>query len=136
MKKNSSTKKTISKKAAPKKATKKAVRTKADEQKSLKKKIAAGSMWNDFVFSTLEKTQKLYTTNQLITISKKKLNVRGYNEDQVRLGIARVLSRHEAGGKLKKFRVMGERAAYYGPADWFGVSGLKPKYSAQFKKKK
>lgn len=137
MKKKLSTKKTTSKKAAPKKAVKKLVRTKADVKKSLERKIAAGSMWNDFVFSTLEKTQKLYTTNQLITLSKKKLNLRGYNDDQIRLGVARVLSRHEANsGRLKTHRVDGERAGYYGLADWFGGKALKPKFAGQFKKKK
>ena len=137
MKKNSAKQKSSSKKAVAKKKTaKKSVRTKADIKKSLERKIAAGSMWNDFVFATLEKTDKLYTTNQLITLSKKKLNVRGYNADQIRLGVARVLSRHDVSGKLKTTRVEGERAAYYGLADWFGAKGLKPKYAEQFKKKK
>ena len=137
MKKNSAKQKSKTKKAATKKkAVKKAVRTKADIKKSLERKIAAGSMWNDFVFSTLEKTQKLYTANQLITLSKKKLNLRGYNADQIRLGVARVLSRHAVSGKLKTIRVEGERAAYYGSTDWFSGKALKPKYSGQFKKKK
>ncbi len=94
------------------------------------KNESGNSMWSDFVFSTFEKNQKLYTAPKLITLAKKQLDVKGMTESQIRLGIARVLSRHAAnGGKLKTYRSENERASYYGLSLWFDGKRIKPNYS-------
>lgn len=88
-------------------------------------------MWNDFIFETFNKTGKLYTASQMVDLAKSKLSVKDLNKDQLRLGIARVLSRHESrSGKLKLYTPHGKRPSYYGLANWFDVNGkIKPAYS-------
>lgn len=110
---------TVAKKAAPaKKAKGKATAT-------------PNGLWNDFVFHTLEKTGKLHTTSQIVELAKQKLDVKRMTASQVRLGIARVLSRHETrSGKLRLYTPTGKRPAFYGLSDWFDVKGkVKPAFA-------
>ncbi len=88
-------------------------------------------LWNDFIFETFQKTGKLYTASQMVDLAKANLDVKHLNKDQLRLGIARVLSRHESrSGKLKLYTPHGKRPSFYGLAAWFDESGkIKPAYA-------
>ncbi len=88
-------------------------------------------MWNDFIFDTFKKTGKLHTASQMVDLARAKLNVKKLEKDQLRLGIARVLSRHESrSGRLKLYTPQGKRPSYYGLSDWFDGKGkIKPAYA-------
>ncbi len=113
-----------------KKAAKTAVGGKRKVRRGPRLETPSG-MWNDFIFETFGKTGKLYTASQMTNLAKTKLAVKDLNKDQLRLGIARVLSRHESrSGKLKLYTPHGKRPSYYGLTTWFDVNGkIKPAYS-------
>ncbi|MFL5752347.1 MAG: hypothetical protein ACJ76F_02995 [Bacteroidia bacterium] len=88
--------------------------------------------WNDFVFDTIGKTGKLHTGPMLVKMahSKLKKSIKGLNEEQVRSGIARVLSRHEKRSKKLIAHNTGVRPVFYGLPEWFDKNGkLKPAYT-------
>ena|ERR1700741_199991 len=90
--------------------------------------------WNDFVFDTIGSTKKLHTGPMLVKMAHKKLkkDIKGLNEEQVRSGIARVLSRHEKRSKKLVAHNTGVRPVYYGLPEWFDANGvLKPFYKSR-----
>ena len=108
------------------KAAKKTKQKKLSKPRTKKLETPSG-LWNDFIFETFAKTGKLHTAPKLIELASKKLEVRSLTKDQLRLGVARVLSRHESRSKkLKTYLPNGKRPAFYGLSEWFESSG-KPK---------
>jgi hypothetical protein len=96
-------------------------------------KIPAGQ-WNDFVFDTIGKSGKLYTGPVLVKLAHAKLrkDIKDLSEEQVRSGIARVLSRHEKRSKKLRAHNSGVRPVYYGLPEWFdGKGNLKPAYAGK-----
>jgi hypothetical protein len=108
------------------KNAKKSKQKKSHKPKANKLETPNG-LWNDFIFQTFNKTGKLHTAPKLIELARKKLEVGNLTKDQLRLGVARVLSRHESRSKkLKTYLPNGKRPAYYGLSEWFESPG-KPK---------
>lgn len=97
---------------------------------------APNNLWNNFVFETFEKSNTLFTAPQLIQLASEKMNLNGIGSDKVRLGIARVLSRHERyTKKLKSIKTNEVRASYYGLSEWFSGNKLKPGFDLKKEKK-
>lgn len=86
--------------------------------------------WNDFVFDVISSTGKLYTGPMLVKMAHTKLkkDLKGLTEEQVRSGIARVLSRHEKRSKKLVAHNTGVRPVFYGLPEWFDKGKLKPAY--------
>ena len=86
--------------------------------------------WNDYVFDVISKTGKLYTGPMLVKMAHQKLkkDIKGLSEEQVRSGIARVLSRHEKRSKKLIAHNSGVRPVFYGLPEWFDKGKLKPQY--------